>query len=56
MARTATSAKPEVKELVKVIKENNEVSNKQTKHLIILTWVIAILTLLMLIGLILQIK
>jgi hypothetical protein len=43
------------KELTETLKTFNEHSGKQTRQLVILTWVIAILTFLMLIGLIAQI-
>jgi len=43
------------KELHDTIKEFNEASTRQTRHLIILTWAIVILTILMLIGLGVQI-
>ena len=43
------------KELTETLKTFNESSGKQTRQLIILTWVIAILTFFMLIGLIIQV-
>jgi hypothetical protein len=44
-----------VHELHETIKQFNEASSKQTKHLIILTWAIVVLTIMMLIGLGVQI-
>ncbi|MEO7841807.1 MAG: hypothetical protein ABIU06_20890 [Anaerolineales bacterium] len=49
------SGSDSIDELHKTIREFNEASSKQTKQLIILTWVIAVLTILMLIGLVIQI-
>ena len=49
------SGSDSIEELHKTIKEFNEASSKQTKQLIILTWAIAVLTILMLIGLVIQI-
>jgi hypothetical protein len=43
------------KELTETLKKFNESNEKQTRQLVILTWVIAILTFFMLIGLIVQI-
>lgn len=43
------------KELTETLKKFNESSGKQTRQMVILTWVIAILTFFMLIGLIVQI-
>jgi hypothetical protein len=42
-------------ELHETIKQFNEASSRQTKHLIILTWAIVILTIMLLIGLGVQI-
>ena len=44
------------KELTQTIKKFNESSTKQTRQIVILTWVITILTFLMLIGLVVQIS
>jgi hypothetical protein len=44
-----------VNELHETIKQFNEASSRQTKHLIVLTWAIVVLTIMMLIGLGVQI-
>jgi hypothetical protein len=44
-----------VNELHETIRQFNEANSKQTKHLIILTWAIVVLTIMMLIGLGVQI-
>jgi hypothetical protein len=44
-----------INELHETIKQFNEASSRQTKHLIILTWAIVVLTIMMLIGLGVQI-
>jgi hypothetical protein len=43
------------KKLIEIIKDYNEATSKQTQKIINLTWAIVVLTVLMLIGLIIQI-